>query len=230
MKSLMEKLIMYRKDIMDVCINLGLPMTVRSTSIQIFDKTIQKILRDEKEMKDVVYAIVILASKCEEIHGSIDALIKKLPGSNKESILNYESEMFEALDYNFHFPSLYLRMYGVLAMLQEKGAIRIATEAMGTAKTPEDNDGEETFVYDGKECVVLCIDKLWASSVQKMDKILLLDKESYKEIELVYASLLLPCEVFSSLAFPFNQDNVTKLRSACRDFRFPAQSGNLVHV
>ncbi|AFN83801.1 nucleotide excision repair factor TFIIH/TFIIKsubunit cyclin H-like protein [Encephalitozoon romaleae SJ-2008] len=178
------------------------------------------MLRDEKEMKDVVYAIVILASKCEEIHGNIDTLIKKLPESNKESILNYESDMFEALDYNFHFPSLYLRMYGILAILQEKGIIRVAAETEGAVKVAEGSDDEGAFIYDGEECIVPCINKLWASSVRRMDKVLLLDKESYKEIELVYAGLHLPYEIFNSLDFPFNQDNVTKLRNACGAFQF----------
>lgn len=215
MEGLVGRLTMYRKDIINICISLNLPIAVRSTSIQIFDKIIGKMLKDEEKMKDVVYAIVVLASKCEEIHGNINTLIKKLPESNKENIFNYESEMFEALDYNFHFPSLYLRMYGILAILQEKGIIRVAAEAPDTVKVPEGSDSEGAFIYDGEECIVLCINKLWASSVQRMDKVLLLDKEPYKEIELVYASLHLPYEVFNSLAFPFNQDNVTKLRNAC---------------
>ncbi|UYI26881.1 cyclin-like protein [Encephalitozoon cuniculi] len=218
MKSSAGRTMKYRKEIMDTCMKLNLPLTVRSTSIQIFDKTIGKMFQEEKEMRSVVYAIVILASKCEEIHGNIESLVKRLPESDRESIFSYESEMFEALDYNFHFPSLYLRMYGVLAMLQEKGLIMAGKGAI-EEKISKD-DGDEIFIYNGKECIVPSIDRLWTCSVQNMDKILLLDKESYKEIELVYASLHFPCEIFGSLTFPFNRDNVVELRNVCENPQF----------
>ncbi|ADM12314.2 nucleotide excision repair factor TFIIH/TFIIK subunit cyclin H-like protein [Encephalitozoon intestinalis ATCC 50506] len=218
MENSVERIIGYRWEIIEACIKLDLPVTVRSTSIQIFDRAIGKMLRGKKEMRDVIYAIVIVASKCEDLHGNIDTLIKRLPGSNKKNIFNYESELFEVLDYNFHFPSLYLRMYGVLALLQEKGLIKVARD---TPEATEGDKGEEIFVYSGEDCIVPCINKLWKLSVERMDKILILGREPYKEIELVYASLYFPCEMFGFLSFSFSKDNVIRLRNACESFRPP---------
>lgn len=215
-ESLADRTMRYRRQIMAICIKLRLPLTVRSTSIQIFDRAAARMLRDDDKMQAVVHAVVVVASKCEEIHGEINALIKKLPGSCKESIFRHETEVFEALEYNFHFPSLYLRMYGVLAILQEKGLIKVGGGAIDMTEVPEGCASEETFIYSGRECVVPCINRLWLSSVQAMDRMLLLDKAPYKEIELVYASLPLPCEVFAGLTFPFDRDNVTELRNICK--------------
>lgn len=207
----------YRADVMDACKSLELPLTVRSTAIQIFDKIAGRMLRDGMETRDVVYAAVVLASKCEEIHGNINILLKRLPGANRENIFGYENEAFEILGYNFHFPSLYLRMYGVIAILQEKDLIAVEGGLIDPTAVPGGSMGGDPFVCIDSRCVVPCIDRLWTSSVAMLDRVLLLDKAEYREIELIYASLLLPCSVFRMLTFAFSEDNVLRLRSMCRE-------------
>lgn len=210
-----EEIRKYRADVMEACRRLSLPLTVRSTSIQIFDRIVDRMFRSGVEMRDVVYVSVVLASKCEEIHGSMNTLIKRLPGSNKENIFNYESEVFEILGYNFNFPSLYLRMYGVIAILQEKEAVKVGGGAIDLSTVPEGRVDGDLFVCSDGGYTVPCINRLWRSSVHMLDRILLLDKTDYRDIELIYASLQLPCEVFSTLTFAFNPDNVMRLRSIC---------------
>lgn len=211
-----ESIKRYRMDVIEACKRLDLPLTVRSTAIQIFDKIVNRMFRDNVEMRDVVYITVVLASKCEEIHGNINTLMRRLPGSNKENMFNYEDEMFQILGYNFNFPSLYLRMYGILAILQEKELIKVGSGSIDLGVISGKKVDGETFVYEDGRCVVPCINKLWMSSVHMLDKILLLDKTEYREIELIYASLQLPCEVFNALTFIFNGNNVMRLRNICK--------------
>ncbi|KAM0672712.1 hypothetical protein OCOL_000445 [Ordospora colligata] len=209
-----EKKMKYRVDIVNTCIATGLPLTVRSTAVQIFDRAIGKIIPKDEEMINILYAIIILAAKCEEIHGDLNALIRKLPDSNKQKIFDYEDEILQVLGYNLHFPSLYLRIYGILTILQEKGIIEV-TNAHIDLNVSIDGKSNEIYTFHNNKWIVPCINNLWLTSVQMMDKILLHEKTGYKEIEMVYASLPFPCEAFTLLSFPFDAKNVTELRNAC---------------
>ncbi|KAH9410755.1 hypothetical protein HK407_11g16480 [Ordospora pajunii] len=209
-----EKRMKHRVDIVNACIATGLPLTVRSTAIQIFDRVIDKIVPKDEEMINILYAIIILAAKCEEIHGDLNALIRKLPNSNKERIFGYEDEMLQALGYTFYFPSLYLRIYGILTILQEKDIIEVANARIDL-DADINRESNEAYTFHNNKWLVPCINSLWISSVQMMDRILLHEKTGYKEIEMVYASLPFPCETFELLSFPFDAKNVTELRNAC---------------
>jgi hypothetical protein len=209
----------YRKSIIEICRNMNLPLTVRGTSIGVFDKIVDRMRRSDVNIKDVINLTIVLALKCEEIHGNIDTIIRSLPDADMDNFFRHEDEIFQLLDFDFHFPSLYLRMYGIIAILQEKGLIKVMGGQIDINGVSAGEAASEVFVYEDGVCTIPSLEALWRASVAVLDEVLVCDKREFDDIELIYASLQLPLEIYGSLNFPFRLEKVKLLRKMSLDVK-----------
>lgn len=211
MSGMRETLKKTRRLIIDTCKKFELPLTVRSTAIRIFDKVILEMYRSDVNLEELGYFVVILGAKCEEIHGSLGKLIKRLPITNENDIFKYEDEVFQLLDFNFHYPCLYLRMYGIIAILQEKGLIRVEGDNININKVGNAERSKNVYLDKGDVCVIPCLNTFWDTSVATMDYLLEVDKSKYSDIDLIYGSLNIPQKYYDLLPFPYDKGNLLEL-------------------
>ncbi|EEQ82757.1 hypothetical protein NCER_100475 [Vairimorpha ceranae BRL01] len=92
-----------RKELISLCTKYCLPVNVKSTSIKIYNKIFDKVKVD-----NLLYLILIVAAKCEEVH-TINI---------SSSLIKNESLVHEALNFEYDFPSSYLKMCSLLVKLQ----------------------------------------------------------------------------------------------------------------
>lgn len=94
-----------------------------------------------------------------------------------------DMELAEALNYDFHQPSPYLRMYGLVIILQERAIVECV--------------GEGLEMVSDKEHAPVRVDLhfLWSQSVRNMEKALLLDHSAGVN-EMATAALDLPPRLF----------------------------------
>ncbi|WUR03023.1 cyclin protein [Vairimorpha necatrix] len=101
-----DKSIDQRSELINLCNKYKLPLNVKNTCIKIYNK-IHNILN----IDDLIFHILAVAAKCEEIH------TLNIPFRH----LKHESQIHEALDFQYDFPSIYLKMSSILIKLQLNG-------------------------------------------------------------------------------------------------------------
>jgi len=155
-----EMVLYYHVKMLDMCEHLKTPIQVHSTSTVYYKTLFTQKRVFQYEMRNLIAACVFLAMKVENIYVTAEILKSRLTFIDVTSLVQYEIEICNALNFNFHVPSPHLRLLGVFLMMKNRERIRIATE--DSVQTQEIQE----------------IDKIlnWEKSVENLKNIMLSDK------------------------------------------------------
>lgn len=143
-----------KEKIIERCKGLKLPLFIQSTAVAFWSRFPQNNIN------------VVISLACKANDRSIEIGV-------------CDMDLAEALNYDFHQPSPYLRMYGLVIILQERAIVECV--------------GESTVAPSGRDHAPIRVDLhfLWSQSVRNMEKALLLD-ETAGVNEMAAAALDLP--------------------------------------
>lgn len=147
-----------KEKIIERCKTLKLPLFIQSTAIAFWSRFPQNNIN------------VAISLACKANDKSIEIGV-------------CDMELAEALNYDFHQPSPYLRMYGLVIILQERAIVECV--------------GDNIQAESGKEHAPVRVDLhfLWSQSIRNMEKALLLDHAAGVN-EMAVAALDLPPYLF----------------------------------
>ena len=168
--------------IIDKCNQMKLPLFVQSTAVAFWSKY----------PKYDIDVVITLACKAGDKDINTDIC---------------DLDLADEMNYSFHEPSPYLRMYGLIIILQEKGII--------VACSPGKGD-----LFSG----TVDIQELWAKSVRNMERVLLLDR-SLGVNEMAISAIELPLSILQKLN-PMNVswDTIIKAREEINDLERPSSA------
>lgn len=143
-----------KEKIIERCKSLKLPLFIQSTAVAFWSRFPQNNIN------------VVISLACKANDRSIEIGV-------------CDMELAEALNYDFHQPSPYLRMYGLVIILQERAIVECVEE--------------DTEAESGNDNAPVRVDLhfLWSQSIRNMEKALLLD-QSVGVNEMAVAALDLP--------------------------------------
>ena len=108
-----------KKRILRLAKELQLPLTVRSTSIFIYNALEAAKMPEIADVKECYEILcVFLGCKLEDIHGHLCEIFES-QGIGLEKVLSLEIKAMELLDFNFYYDSPYLQLAG-FHILQRK--------------------------------------------------------------------------------------------------------------
>ncbi|KAF9762480.1 hypothetical protein NGRA_1976 [Nosema granulosis] len=171
-----------------------LPLSVRSTAVRVFNLIADDLEKYRLQNDDLVMISIMVACKCEDVQGGIDSMLHRLGFDRRMELVGYESMILKQLNYNFYFSSPYTKVYAILVILQERELLKINN-------TPN----EDSIAND--------LDQIWDRAVENIDYILCLDNRNCNEIEIAYAALEFPKEIFKSLSFKYSEANLDNLNT-----------------
>lgn len=216
--------------ILETCRSAQLPLSVYSTSILFYRKLFDNVNDPgEFDFRLLLKAIILLACKCENIHGDFTFLINSLKKEQKEKVKEYEGMLAYRLKFDFNIPSPYLRMLGYIVVLQERGFIT-AKNGIQNMLSPVVNTFDMTFYeheqknWNGNDPIFIeDMDKLWETSVINMDKVLIAEKYHKNGIkECALAALVLPAIIYKGLIDHIDHEMVTTIRKRAKTVRLPS--------
>ncbi|EQB60575.1 nucleotide excision repair factor tfiih tfiik subunit cyclin h-like protein [Vairimorpha apis BRL 01] len=105
-----------RKNLIKTSKHYNLPLQVQTTSIKILDKIYKNISLIIKDTKILKYVILVVASKCEDMHD----FGMHLDRETVAQIIKYESLVHEMIGFEYVYKSAYTKLYAVLVIIQEK--------------------------------------------------------------------------------------------------------------
>lgn len=212
---------------LEICRAYRLPHSVHSTSIIFYRKVSECRPIFTYTPKPILFAIILLACKSENLHGNVYVLLKNFNSEEKERTLIYESEVAAMLQFNFQIPSPYLKMLGILILLQERGRIDVKDgvinlENMEIARDapqyePEDRNIDRNVPYPVED-----VNQLWNQSICNMDKVLIC--EEYFKMntkECAFAALPLPLYLIDDLFKEVDVSNIKRIRESAKDVKYP---------
>lgn len=189
-----------------------LPLSVRSTAIRIFNLIVDDLERFRLKNDDLVMISIMIACKCEDVQGGIDPMLHRLGFDRRVELIKFENMILNHIRFNLYFTSPYTKVYAVLVLLQERDLLHVVNE-----NSPEHGD---LYYIERSRIVSHDIDRIWDKAIENIDYILCMDNQNWTEIEIAYAALEFPKELFRKLTFKYSEDkleyltrNVYKLRN-----------------
>lgn len=169
---------------------------------------------------------MLLSCKSENIHGNIYSLIQHFSNSEKELVVVYESEIAALLNFEFHVPSPYLKVLGILIILQERGRLVLQNAELYMDKMPQvNNEMEYGHEYGRMEGQVVCVDDvngLWMQCMVNMDRIIVCDEYFVGSVrECALAAVPFRIEVLYSLFNDVKMENVERIRESAKKVYMP---------
>lgn len=170
----------FKERIIEKCKSMSLPLFVQSTAVAFWSKF---------PKYDIDVAIA-LACKANDKDAKTDVC---------------DMDLAEDMGYDFHHPSPYLRMYGLLIILQERSIV-----ANDTIQNRQNN------------ALQINVRHVWEKSVCNMEHVLLIDKQASVN-EMAISALELPVEIFTNV-FDFDvnvvldiKKRVSEMRPVCKE-------------
>lgn len=218
-------------NLLEVCRSHRLPLSVHSTSILFYRKLFEVDKEGVYDFRLLLKAIVLLACKCENVHGDFLFLTRRLKDDEKKMVCTYEGMLGHTLLFEFHIPSPYLRILGYIVVLQERGLIDVKSGTVD-AHNPELKTFDMRFYeYSGNDMdcergmEIESVDKLWETSIINMDKILIVEnyhKMNVKECAL--AALVLPITLYKELIDTIDLERVEMIRKRAKNVKMPTKN------
>lgn len=214
--------------ILDICREYRLPHCIHSTAIIFYRKMAEcrPILTYTTE--SLLRGLIVLACKSENIHGDLTFLVKHLSPKEKDRARIYECETAALLQFNFHISSPYLKMLGIIILLQERGTINVKEgECINLEEMTLDWNAPHYEIdvenYKNNEPIVIeDVNELWHQCVCNMDKVMICD-EYFKmnSRECALAALPFPIFLIDDLFKDADVANVERLRENSRYVKCP---------
>lgn len=101
---------------------LKLPLGVRSASILLYSKIKDKLNIDNQTM---LYLCLFLGCKFEDIHGNLEKIMKYSGCFELNGIIELEMKVFEIIDFNFDFPNIYFKAFGMRSIIESSGEVEV---------------------------------------------------------------------------------------------------------
>lgn len=232
-----------RKNLIKTSKHYNLPLQVQTTSIKILDKIYKNISLIIKDTKILKYVILVVASKCEDMHD----FGMHLDRETVAQIIKYESLVHEMIGFEYVYKSAYTKLYAVLVIIQEKECLEksvkmemnveesvninsnivnvnidknvddnnmnISGNIVNINNTIEENIKNKTQTLNKNQ-----IEKMWINGCAFIEKAICIFGTEFSDVEIVIASLEIPYKVFYKLNFEFDVSNVEKIRKMVREF------------
>ncbi|KAI5191028.1 cyclin H [Nematocida sp. AWRm77] len=118
----------YQVKMLDLCEYLKTPIQVHSTSIVYFKTLFIKRRVFHYDMRNLIAACVLLSMKAENMYITPELMKEMLSFVDVSLLVKYELEICNALKFNLHVSSPYLRLLGLFLLLKNKEKIMTETE------------------------------------------------------------------------------------------------------
>ncbi|KAF7684286.1 Cyclin CCL1 [Astathelohania contejeani] len=215
-------LLIYAKiQIINICKGLMLPFTVQSTATVFFNKIFNTSKIENLDLNNLIYSIILLAIKSENIHEDLHTLVNKLEHADECLIEKYEEIVAERLKFDFYVRCPHLRCFGFIVMLQEKERVIVKNgmvdinkvvankEVLNIKPTASKINGIENDVYKIED-----LNELWEKCVLNLEILLCLPNYlNYNVNEIALASIDIPEKFLFGLIEKIDWDNVEKLKA-----------------
>ncbi|KAI5186159.1 cyclin H [Nematocida homosporus] len=187
----------YQVKMLDLCEFLKTPIQVQSTSITYFKVLFTKKRVFHYDMRNLIVACVFLAMKVENIYVTAECIKSRLGFVKVSLLVQYEVDICNALKFNFHVSSPYLRLLGLFLLLKNKE--RIYAELDGPVPTQQIEE----------------IDRMlnWEKSIENLKNIMLAD--DYLQLnpnEVALASLAVRPSELQGFFMPDTLEAVKKIK------------------
>jgi cyclin H len=93
----------YRSKIPDICRYFKFPSTIAPTASWFLTRLSLQMSLVEEDPKHVMLSCILLASKCEGLHLTMEQYAPKIPNTNAETLLRLEFVLLRILEYRVHF-------------------------------------------------------------------------------------------------------------------------------